>query len=114
MKRKHKTKTIYPPNWNELVAAVRMRSDGRCECTGECGLHKGRRCVEQHGSYAQFARGRVMLTTAHLDHKSNTADISKLKAMCQRCHLRYDREQHAQSAYETRTGSHGQPKLPFQ
>jgi len=55
-----------------------------------------------------------MLTTAHLDHKSNTADISKLKAMCQRCHLRYDREQHAQSAYETRTGSHGQPKLPFQ
>lgn len=27
----------YPENWKEIVALVRLRSGGRCECTGECG-----------------------------------------------------------------------------
>lgn len=27
----------YPPDWKEIVTAVRARAGDRCECTGECG-----------------------------------------------------------------------------
>lgn len=30
----------YPKDWKAIVAAVRVRSGGRCECEGECGLHR--------------------------------------------------------------------------
>lgn len=32
----------------------------------------------------------IILTIAHLDHDINNNDYSNLKAMCQRCHNRYD------------------------
>lgn len=39
----------------------------------------------------------IVLTIAHLDHDiKNNAD-NNLKALCQRCHLRYDRDQHKRS-----------------
>lgn len=33
----------------------------------------------------------IVLTIAHLDHDVNNNDYSNLKALCQRCHNRYDR-----------------------
>jgi hypothetical protein len=74
------------------------RAGGRCECEGECGLHDGRdlldrqahRCVEQHGQPGKFAKGKIVLTIAHLCHRKKCARRKHLKAMCQRCHLRYD------------------------
>jgi len=33
---------------------------------------------------------KVVLTIAHLDHDVNNNDYSNLKALCQRCHNRYD------------------------
>ena len=33
---------------------------------------------------------KVVLTIAHLDHDINNNDFSNLKALCQRCHNRYD------------------------
>ena len=38
-----------------------------------------------------------MLTVAHLDHQPENCDDANLKAMCQRCHLAYDREHHAET-----------------
>lgn len=89
----------YPPNWREISRSIRFdRAGGRCECTGQCGLHRGRRCIERHGEPATFARGKVVLTTAHRDHdEANCAD-ENLFAACQRCHLRYDRQHHKTSA----------------
>ena len=98
----------YPENWDEISLAVRERSEGCCECMGECGLHRDGRCVERNGEAATFARGRIVLTVAHLDHNpgNNTVDLglwqrgdrlgpgNNLKAMCQRCHLLYDLELH--------------------
>ena len=37
---------------------------------------------------------KVVLTVAHLDHDINNNDLLNLKALCQRCHLIYDKEHH--------------------
>lgn len=93
----------YPPEWERISARIRFeRAAGRCECEGECGLHHARRCVEVHGEPARFAKGRIILTVAHLDHDASSAEESRLRAMCQRCHLRYDAAFHAINAAATR------------
>lgn len=96
----------YPSNWKAISASIKARSGGQCECAGECGLHcttpGPRRCIEQHGEPAKWAKGTVILTVAHLDHQPENCDPANLKAMCQRCHLRYDREHHQRNAAATR------------
>lgn len=44
----------------------------------------------------------IVLTVAHLDHDPRNCDPSNLKALCQRCHLRYDIEHHGETAARTR------------
>jgi hypothetical protein len=92
----------YPKNWKGIRAEIINRAGNRCECLGHCGLHNGRRCIEENGNRAQFARGRVVLTVAHLDHTPENCDPSNLLAMCQRCHLRYDVDHHKENAAKTR------------
>ena len=85
----------YPPDWRTISDRIRIeRAGGRCECTGQCGLHRDRRCEERHGEPARWARGKIVLTVAHLDHQPENCDEANLLAMCQRCHLRYDRHWH--------------------
>lgn len=91
----------YPPGWKLFAATIRVgRAGNRCECTGECGLHRPdplpHRCIERHGHKAIYAKGRVLLTTAHLCHCSpKCMNPDHVKSMCQRCHLRLDRFVHA-------------------
>lgn len=92
----------YPADWPAIRAAILARCaawlDGdveRCECIGECGHDHGGRCTEWNGHPATTFRGRVVLTIAHLDHTPENSAESNLRAMCQRCHLAYDREHHA-------------------
>jgi hypothetical protein len=51
---------------------------------------------------AQWAKGTVVLTVAHLDHQPENCADDNLKAMCQRCHLRYDVPHHQRNAAATR------------
>jgi hypothetical protein len=96
-------KRKYPKDWKAIVARVKKRSGDRCECTGQCGLHTTTgRCIERNGDEARYARGRIMLTTAHLCHDSECRKISHLIHACQRCHLRIDRDQHIANAKKTR------------
>lgn len=94
----------YPANWKDISNRIRFeRAGGRCECNGECGLHTTTgRCIEQHGSVAKHARGKIILTVAHLNHIESDCRDENLKAMCQRCHLRYDSKHHQRNARETR------------
>ncbi len=99
---------LYPPNWKEISHDIRFElAQGQCQCTGECGLHRThpapRRCVERHGEPAKWARGRIVLTVAHLCHEPSCRDETHVKAMCQRCHRRYDHALHQHHAKETRT-----------
>jgi len=43
-----------------------------------------------------------VLTVAHLDHRPENCHDSNLLALCQRCHLRYDRFEHGKNAAATR------------
>ena len=138
----------YPADWQDIRIRVRMRSGGRCECRGECGLHDGMpsgqcladihdrcawartcecychgpkpgdstRCEERDGMPAIWARGTVILTTAHLCHTPQCANVDHLRHMCNRCHLRYDRRLHARHAaqrrHRERVGD-GQTEMPW-
>lgn len=110
--------THYPPNWHKVSAYVRqVIAQNRCQCMGDCGLHRThpgpRRCEEVNGMPAKWARGRIVLTVAHLDAPGGIcqceeltgkkcAEIEHLRAFCQRCHLRYDHLRHQRHAAETR------------
>lgn len=97
-------KARYPKDWPAISHRIRFeRAKGRCECLGECGrgTHAGR-CQNLHGKAAYGSESRVVLTVAHLDHIPEHCEDNNLRAMCQACHLAYDREHHSQTAYRTR------------
>ena len=104
-------KARYPKDWKDISDLRRQIAQGRCECVGECGLHPWGRCVERHGLPAKFAKGKVILTTAHLNHEPEDCRDDNLKAMCQRCHLRYDSEHHQKNARATREAKSKQGRL---
>jgi len=103
-------KPLYPPNWNIFSAMIRTeRAQGQCECTGLglCGLHcthpGPRRCVERDGQPAIWARGKVILTVAHIcTCWPPCTEPAHVLACCQRCHLRIDIPLHQRHAAETR------------
>ncbi len=112
---------FYPIDWRELSAVIRFgRAGGRCEC---CGRPHGRTVIHLgDGRWWDEARGawrcgrgralrlrrppvggigppgrstRVVLATAHLDHDTANNAAANLAALCQRCHMLHDREEHA-------------------
>jgi len=108
----------YPKNWEEISAKVRERAGDHCET---CGVENGKLIQRWKTNPARYrylldlpadlqeealkmrrgtnARGwwnpiKVILTVAHLDHDETNPhpDPKRLRALCQRCHLTYDRE----------------------
>jgi hypothetical protein len=108
----------YPTNWkSEIRPAILKRADNRCEF---CKVPNGMLILRGNWNgiecYQEFEYGRifnantsekigddyvgevhhtnkpikVVLTIAHLDHDLSNNDYSNLKALCQRCHNRYD------------------------
>lgn len=93
----------YPDDWPEISTRIRFgRAGGFCECEGECGLDHGGRCGEAHGWEHSETGSVVVLTVAHLNHQPEDNRDENLKAMCQRCHLRYDHSHHMENARQTR------------
>ncbi len=90
--------TKYPADWSEISWRIRaMRAKWACEWCG------AKQC-EQH----PVTGSRVILTVAHLGvDKPNGAPGDKndkmdcrdenLAALCQRCHLNYDRADHLET-----------------
>lgn len=98
----------YPSDWKERRERILKRADNKCEF---CGVEnkkvgwrmpdgrflteKETRQLYQYESDIEIDGGRLMqivLTIAHLDHDEENHDVKddRLKALCQRCHLRYD------------------------
>ncbi|MGN6657066.1 MAG: hypothetical protein ACTHJ9_17235 [Rhodanobacter sp.] len=90
-------KARYPANWRSIVAAVRERSGNCCE-----GSPDFPDCRATNGEPHPETGSKVVLTTAHLDHMPEHCDLANLRHWCQRCHLNYDREHHAQTRAATR------------
>jgi hypothetical protein len=81
----------YPKDWKAISARIRLvRAESRCECEGECGSDHDGRCSAINGEPHPLTLSKVVLTTAHLDHIPENCADDNLKAMCQRCHNRYD------------------------
>lgn len=93
----------YPRDWKAISHRIKAdRAAWRCECLGECerGTHDGR-CPNVHGQPAYGTGSKVVLTTAHLDHTPEHCEDDNLRAMCQGCHLHYDRGHHAETRATT-------------
>lgn len=86
---KPENKPRYPKDWGNIRAAILERAENRCEFCGVANrIHRG--------------TTRIVLTIAHLDHTPENCDPANLRALCQRCHLAYDAQHHAETAYQTR------------
>lgn len=96
----------YPAEWPAISWVIRwIRALGRCECRGECGnvhVTTTGRCALRNGTVNPKTGSAVVLTVAHLDHTPENCHPANLRAMCQGCHLRYDRDHHAETARATR------------
>lgn len=85
-------KHLYPSNWKEISNYIRFtRAMGKCEWCDA--VHK-----EPHPETGSM----VILTVAHIDQNPRNNDQENLAALCQRCHLNHDRDQHNRNAAETR------------
>ncbi len=79
----------YPKNWKAIRAAMLDRAGNCCEF---CGV----------ADKSYRGATKIVLTIAHLDHTPEHNAPENLRALCQRCHLAYDAQHHAETAYQTR------------
>lgn len=121
----------YPPNWKtEIRPAVLKRANNCCEVE-DCGLpnysfiHRYGKGIKdwefwpegmesEAWSLANIKSTKIILTIAHLDHDTTNNEMSNLKAMCQRCHLHYDKDHHSKNSRETRNKKKGLTELNFE
>lgn len=74
----------YHPKWSLISRLIRFhRAGGKCEW-----------CKAENGQPHPDTGSKVILTVAHLDRNRNNNRFGNLAALCQRCHLNYDRPTH--------------------
>lgn len=101
-------KDLYPPDWDEISLRIRNdRAKGCCECVGECGTHgiPWAPCPAVNRELHPVTGSRVVLTVAHLNHDPRDCRDENLKAMCQKCHLNYDADHHAETRKATKAAA---------
>ena len=85
-------KPLYGKHWKPLSLEIRGgRAHWQCEW-----------CGAQHGAAHPITGAKVVLTVAHLDQIPGNNDRANRAALCQRCHLNYDRDTNQQAARRTR------------
>lgn len=103
-------KSRYPKNWKEIRLSILERADNKCEFCGAPN-HQWRMKTDEGKEFYEddpmqletwvcvdgMKATKIVLTIAHLDHQPENCDPENLRALCQRCHLRYDKEHHAES-----------------
>jgi len=118
---------LYPIDWPQLSALIRFeRAKGSCErCArphGRIVCHSGDgrwwdeeaqgwrngqgRLLRSHGAAPTSddpatLTTRVYLAAAHLDHDPTNNHARNLKALCQRCHMLHDRDEHRRRRWLT-------------
>ena len=127
----------YPKNWKtEIHKAVMERAKNRCEnCNvpnyavgyrvdgifiptcgnlyhdsagrGELSYKEARELVRHCNNFCDDKLIVIVLTKAHLDHNIKNNDLSNLKALCQKCHLDYDKNFHVENRRKTQNSKQG-------
>ncbi len=87
-------RALYPADWPAISQRIRHeRAQNRCEQEG---------CQAVNGEPHPLTGSRVVLTVAHLNHDPADCRPENLRAMCQRCHNRYDAPHRAGTRARTR------------
>lgn len=73
-------KARYPENWKQISEYIRFVRAGNC-CEW---------CGAENRKPHPVTGSAVVLTCAHLDHVPENVAHWNLRALCQRCHLRFD------------------------
>jgi len=92
----------YPKNWNEISLFIRERDEWKCKW-----------CGAENGKPNPATGSKVVLTVAHLGtqhadgapgDKHDKMDVrpENLAALCQKCHLNFDHDEHLKNAAKTR------------
>lgn len=87
----------YPGNWRHIVERIRERAAYCCESVPGVPA-----CGAVHGQPHPLTGATVVLTIAHLDHQPENCAEENLRALCQRCHNRYDQRHRQRHAAQTR------------
>lgn len=87
----------YPKDWREISQRIRQRAGNRCE-----GVPGQPPCGAAQSERHPITGAVVVLTVAHLDHQPENCDEANLRALCQRCHNRYDQRHRQRNASTTR------------
>lgn len=98
----------YHPDWRDISRQIREQAGQQCEGTPEFPDCRARN-YQPHPDTGS----RVVLTVAHMDHDKNNNDPCNLRALCQRCHLTWDRHHHAANAARTRAAKRRGATLPL-
>lgn len=83
--------------WLEFRANIIERAENRCEGTPQ---HPD--CRAENGTAHPETGGKVVLTIAHMDHDESHADPDRCRALCQRCHNKWDAPHRKVNAARTR------------
>lgn len=98
-------KNRYPKNWKQIRAQILERARNRCEWCGlenhifgirrKDGIFDELQGMELEAAHIDGIRvTKIVLTIAHIDHIPENNDPTNLAALCQKCHLGHDMEQH--------------------
>lgn len=93
-------KALYPSNWKQIRQRILARANNRCEF---CGVENHTlRSRGDDGNGLELPPSRIVLTIAHLDHDPTNCDPTNLRALCQRCHNRYDAKHRVETRAKTK------------
>ncbi len=90
----------YPKNWKQIRQQILERANNRCEFCGVENHTLRYRGTDIDGM--ELPPVKVVLTIAHLDHQPENCDPENLRALCQRCHNRYDAKHRAETRSHTK------------
>lgn len=97
---------LYPKNWKQISTMVRDRAGQKCELCGAPNktyvvrFNTGRvsplwRIAKDSDIFgSENGLVKIVLTVHHIDGNRQNNGKHNLIALCQRCHLRLDREKH--------------------
>lgn len=89
--------SIHSKEWKQFRAFLLFRAGNKCEGTPQ---HPD--CRAQNSKAHPKTGGRVVLTIAHMDHDESHADPDRCRALCQRCHNKWDAPHRQKNAARTR------------
>jgi hypothetical protein len=85
-------RTRYPKDWKAISLSIRERAGWKCE-----GTPNYPDCRAESGREHPDTRSIVVLTVSHTDHQPENCHPDNLRALCQRCHLNWDRDHHREN-----------------